>query len=287
MRIAFYCSDKPREHLLADAVLMGARRHGHETFEVALGAEPEPGAFDVVCLVGVKSRERFQAQHRAGAHVIYFDKGYSRHKSRGALAGWEYWRVAIDAHHPTERLRALTMPHDRWEKLGIRINAWHRRRDTGPVIIAGSSLKYHEFYGLKHPTTYAKEIVSQLRALTDRPLIYRPKPSWREAVAIKKAAFSRLPETLDDLLNSAHVLVTHGSNACYEAVLAGVPSIVLGDGVAKPLSSTILNAVEEPLMAGEEDRLRWAANLAYFQWTLAEFASGEAWDFLGEQLHAI
>jgi hypothetical protein len=287
MRVAFYCSDKPREHLLADAVLMGARRHGHETHEVALGAEPAPGAFDVVCLVGVKSRERFREQHRAGAHVIYFDKGYSRHKSRGALAGWEYWRVAVDAHQPTERLAGLTMPPDRWEALGLPMRRWRRRRQEGPIVIAGSSMKYHEFYGLPHPTTYAKELVRQLRGITDRPLIYRPKPSWREATEIKKAAFSRLPETLDDLLRTAHVLVTHGSNACYEAVLAGVPSIVLGEGVAKPLSSTELRDVLHPRQANEADRLQWAANLAYHQWTLAEHASGEAWTFIGNQLHAV
>lgn len=284
MRIAFLCSDKPREHLLADAVLMGAKRHGHETFEVALGQEPPAGSFDVVCMVGVKSRERFHEQHRAGAHVLYFDKGYSRHKSPGPAAGWEYWRVAIDAHHPSARL-GQSLPSDRWDALGLEMKPWRREQVSTPVVIAGSSLKYHEFYGLSHPTTYAKEVVRQLRALTTRPIIYRPKPSWREAVEIRKAAFSRPPETLDDLLKTAHVLVTHGSNACFEAVVAGVPVIVLGDGVAKPISSTDLADIEEPLQLGQDARLQWAANLAYWQYTLAEFATGEAWDFLGEQIH--
>lgn len=288
MRVAFYCSDKPREHLLADAVLSGARRHGHETAEVTLGAEPPAGAFDVVCLVGVKSRERFREQHRAGAHVVYFDKGYSRHKSRGPLAGWEYWRVAVDHHHPTSRLSALEMPSDRWDRLGITLKPWRTPTKTGSVVLAGSSLKYHDFYGLKHPTTYAKEIVSQLRAgLTSRPIVYRPKPSWREAVPIKKTSFSRLPETLDDLLAEAHVLVTHGSNACFEAVVAGVPCIVLGDGVALPICPSPLAEVESPVGRNMEERLRWASNLAYFQWTLAEFASGAAWEFIGGELHAV
>ncbi len=282
LRVCFFASDKPREHLLADAVGRGVTKHGCQ-FEVrALGESVDVTGFDVGCVVGVKSRELLRRINREGAHWLMFDKGLSRHKSRGPLAGWEFWRVAVDAQQPTARLTGL-MPRDRWDALGVEMKPWRKSGDG--IVIAGSSLKYHDFYGLPHPTTYAKELARQLRALTDRPLIYRPKPSWREATEIKKAAFSRLPETLADLLGAAHVLVTHGSNACFEAVVAGVPCIVLGDGVARPLSSRELSAVEAPLMADDQHRLRWAANLAYWQWKLSEFASGEAWDFIGGELH--
>lgn len=286
MKVAFLHSDKPRERILADAFLMGAAKHGHQTAALPLGEDPEPGAFDVVCMVGVKSKERFQLQHRAGSHIVYLDKGYSRHKSKSPRTGWEYWRVAIDAHHPTARLSALTMPDDRLKATGWEIRPWREPTDDGAVILAGSSEKYHDFYGLSHPTTYVKEIVRQLRIVTERPLIYRPKPSWREAVPVLKTAFSQLPETLSDLLATAHVLVTHGSNACFEAVMAGVPCIVLGEGVAKPLSSTELADVESLHLAGDAERRQWAANLAYYQWNSREFASGEAWEFLGRELHA-
>lgn len=283
MRVAFLHSDKPREGLLAEAVLKGAAKHGHRIESFALGETPEPGRFEVVCMVGVKSRELFQAHHRAGAHVVYYDKGYCRAKSQGPVRGWEYWRVSVDSHHPTSRLNG-SYDGARWKALGLEILPW---RTTGNhIMIAGSSAKYHAFYGMKEPTTFAKGIVRELRALTPRPLVYRPKPSWREAVPITKTRFSTSDESIIEALTDCWAMVTHGSNACFEAVLSGIPCIVLGDAVAKPLSSTALADIEAPKLASDDDRLAWAHALAHWQYTLAELASGEAWEFIEGQVYA-
>lgn len=285
MRIAFLASDKPREQLLADAFLQGVRRHGHTTETIPLGTENRIGTYDVAVMVGVKSRELFNTHRTAGVPVIYMDKGYSRHKAENGRKGWEFWRVSVDHHHPTDRLATITMPSDRWDRLGFRIKPWRPVSKAGPIILAGSSAKYHEFYGLKEPTTFAKDLVRDIRAVSNRPIVYRPKPSWREAVPLKKTAFSRLPETLDDLLKTAHVLVTHGSNACFEAMLAGVPSVVTGAGVTRDLGSIDIAEVEAPQMCSDPARLRLFHNLAWFQWTASEMASGAAWDFIGTEIH--
>lgn len=283
MKIAFLHSDKPRERLLSDAVLRGAAKRGHVTEAFPLGQPPEPGQFDVVCMVGVKSRDLFHAHHRAGSHVLYADKGYCRSKGPGPVRGWEYWRVSIDTHHPTDRLMEREYDDIRWRRLGLEIMPW--RTVGSHVVIAGSSQKYHDFYGLKNPTTYARDLVRDLRGLTERPLVYRPKPSWRDAVEIRKTRFSGGTESIHDALTDAWALVTHGSNACFEAVISGVPSIVLGNGVARPLSSTSVAEIERPRLASDEERHRWAHALAFWQWTLAEFASGEAWEFLEGEIH--
>lgn len=283
MKIAFLASDKPRERILADAFLQGAARHGHETEVFALGQDPEPGRHDVVCMVGVKSRERFAAFHAAGAHVVYLDKGYSRHKSLSALRGWEYWRVSIDAHHPTKFLSAQRSPSDRMEAIGWTLESWKKGGET--IVFAGSSQKYSDFYDLPDPQRYAREIMKTTRLYSERPFIYRPKPSYSDAKPITKARFSPPEESLAAVLRNAHVLVTHGSNACFEAVLAGVPCIVLGEGVAQPISTTELCDIETPRYASRGERQAWAQNLAYWQWTLAEMSRGEAWAFLGEMIH--
>lgn len=75
----------------------------------------------------------------------------------------------------------------------------------------------------------------------------------------------------------AHILVTHGSNACLDAMMAGIPSIILGPGVMGPISSRDLADLEHPRMAGKAERSQLLANLAYHQWTEAEMASGLAW----------
>lgn len=285
MRVCFYRSSKPREGNLAEAFVAGLRAHGDDGVIRMLDGEVQVADdCEVACMVGVKSKALFDANWRAGVHTIIFDKGYSRHKAPGPVRGWEYWRVSVDAHHPTVNLMKVDRPSDRFERLGFDIMPW---RETGKhILLAGSSAKYHEFYGLKDPTTYAKDIVRQLRAITERPIVYRPKPSWKDAVELTKTRFSALPETILDVLADAWVTVTHGSNACFESVVNGIPCIILGDGVAKPLSSTSLSDIEAPRLATDEERYAWACNLAYQQFTLPEFFSGEAWATIKGQIYA-
>lgn len=285
MRIAFLASDKAREQHLADAFLMGARKHGHSTEMRMLGPELEVGGYDIACMVGVKSRELFHKHRQMGITTIYLDKGYERRKRPGEAGGWEYWRVSINSHHPTRRLAELKHDHARLAKLDWELKPW--RKSGVQVVYAGSSQKYHDFYGLRAATDYAKRIVREIHPfVTARPIIYRPKPSWADAEAVKGASFSRMPETIDDVLKGAWCLVTHGSNACFEAVCAGVPCVILGDAVAKPISSTDLRAVVKPRLASEAERWQWLANLSYFQYTLSEFATGEAWEILGTEIYA-
>lgn len=282
MRVLFYASDKPREQALAKHFLAGVKRHGHETEKRELCARPTVEGFDAVCMVGVKSKRLFEITRRAGAIPIMLDKGYVRTRRVGART-WEFWRVSVGEHHPTRTtLGRQKMPHDRFEALGLDIRPWRRRGYS--VVFAGSSAKYHDFYGLPDPQTYAEKVLADLRERTARPLIYRPKPSWKDAKRIKPAQFSTGSETIADVLQGAWALVTHGSNASFEAALLGIPSIVLGDGVAAPVSSRSLDEIDDPLLSKRE---QWLANLAYHQWTEAEMRSGEAWATIGGHVDAI
>lgn len=282
MKICFWHSDKPRERLLADAFATGARLLGDEVETAYLEPEPKVADCDVACMVGVKSRELYQAHYRAGVHVIYFDKGYTRHAAAGPVKLWEYWRVAIDAHHPTNKLMDVNRPDDRMDALKLIMGQWRPKGEH--IVLAGSSQKYHDFYAMRPPTEYWRRVVRELRALTGRPIVYRPKPSWKDAVPIDGTRFSGGDESIEDVLAGAHALVTHGSNACFEAVLHGVPCVVLGEAVAKPISSTMLEDIEKPLLAPYQLRYQWLANLAYWQWTMREMSEGKAWAVLRPQI---
>lgn len=285
MRIVFFHSDKPRETLLANAFADGVRAHTDDSVRLQR-LEPEVKIAedaDVVCMVGVKSRELFWAHWRAGIHTIYFDKGYTRQSLAGPIKIWEYWRVAVDGHHPTPKLMSMSRPVDRINKLGIEIKPWRITGDQ--IVIAGSSAKYHDFYGLSDPTRYSEKVIGKLKRHTNRQIIYRPKPSWKEAVPINGSTFSTSEQSIEEVLRGAHALVTHGSNACFEAVLLGVPCVVLGEAVAKPISSTELRDIERLKLATLEDRMQWLSNLAYCQWTLKELASGEAWNTIRPQIY--
>lgn len=271
-------SDKARERLLAEAFLEGVKRHGDEIDRRALGEDFTPDC-DVAVMVGVKSRELWRAHARAGVQLIYADKGYDRHSRTDDIRGWEYWRVAVNSHQPTSKFRP-DYPGDRLKKFGWEYRPW---RESGiKVVIAGSSAKYHAFYDIKDPTEWSQKLIKSMNFVTRREIVYRPKPSWKDAVPIVGTTYSQ-GGSFHDVIRGAHCLVTHGSNACFEAMLMGVPSIILGDAVMKPISSHDISEIERPLLASDKERdavLRW---LSYQQWTMAEMLDGKAWPVIRRQ----
>ena len=274
MKIAFHHSDKDREIRLANAFLEGAAARGHEIEFRRLSPWQQIGDCDLACMVGVKSAELWHRTRASGSRTLMFDKGYVRRP--GAGCEWEYWRVSLDAHHPTQTtLMREAMPSDRFDALDLRVTEW-RDNPEGPVLFAGSSAKYHRFYGLPDPTRYAKGIIGKLRRKTRREIYYRPKPSWRDAVPIPGTVYSGPKDKLGPLVNSAHAVVTHGSNICFETILSGVPCLVLGDAIAAPVSSTELSKIERIRRCDPDTRSQWLANLAYHQWAESEMRTGQA-----------
>lgn len=281
MKVVFLASDKARERVLADAFLVGVRKHGDSGEMRVLTPEPTVQEdADVVCMCGVKSNERFHAHARAGIHTLMLDKGYTRHSVSGDIRAWEYWRVAVDHHHPTHYLMREKRPMDRLNRLGLELKPWRLKTGTGHILLAGSSAKYHAFYSLKDPTEWAEKLIRRFSRLAPgRKIIYRPKTSWKEAEPIDGASFEQ-GGPIEDALVGAHALVTHGSNACFEAILNGVPCLILGDAVARPISVTAEEDIEKLRMVSDAERMQWLANLAYQQWTLREMSQGLAWEHI-------
>jgi hypothetical protein len=274
-------SDKPRERLLSEAFCEGVVKHGDEVDRRKLG-EPFTDDCDVAVMVGVKSRELWRAHTRAGVQLVYMDKGYDRHSRDDDIRGWEYWRVAVNGHQPTAKFRP-DYPRDRADSFGWKFKPWRTATPNGHIVIAGSSGKYHAFYDLKDPTDYASKLVKFLRSHTRRPIVYRPKPSWKEAVPIEGTRFSTREESISEVLTGAHCLITHGSNACFEAMLMGIPSITIGEAVMRPISTTEPAKVESPRMATDKERQQVLNWLAYQQWTMMEMMEGKAWPSIRRQ----
>lgn len=285
MKVVFYRSAKEREATLCGAFLAGVRIFADCGEEVALPAEaPDPEA-DVAVFVGVKSLGLHLPEEclARGQRVLFIDKG---HMGRG-----EYYRFSIDTFYPTRYLDAIRRDARRLEALrsdGVLPDALPPMSADGRhVVFAGSSQKYCTMMGLGDATEYARGVIARVLRDTGRHVVYRPKPSWTEAVPVDGAFFSRPPRTLADELRGAYMLVTHGSNAAVEAVIHGVPVCVLGDGVARPLGVSSLDDIGEPLLPSEEERLRWLCTLSYMQFTLQEMRSGEAWEEISKQMMAV
>lgn len=278
VRIRFFHGDKPRERVFRECFEAGLQAHGDELEARKIGEECIVSDADVAVMFGVKSRELWRAHARAGVRVVLIDKGYTRQSLPGVTHGWIYWRVSIGAHQPTHYLMSQNLSDDRALRVGWRLRPW--RREGKHILLAGSSQKYHEFVELSGATDWVTKIVKRAGKLTDREIVYRPKPSWLDAEPVDGAIFQTDKTPPSEALKGAWATIVHGSSICVESVCQGVPVIVLGDAVARPISSTTLEEIEYPRLASDAERWQWLSNLAYQQWTLREFSSGEAWNYL-------
>ena len=278
MKVAFFVSEQDREINLARSFGNGVVSHGDafQSFDISEYFRVIREV-DIACMVGVKSARMWKSSTQFGVIPIIFDKGYQRQIDPSSeTRTWEFWRVSVGSHNPTKYLMTMGKSYDRARDMCSYLNDWRKRGSH--IVVAGSSEKYHQFYGLPHPTEYAEKIIRRLRAISPhREIVYRPKPTWKGASPIQGSRFSGRDESMKDVLRGAHALVTHGSNACFDAICAGIPCVVLGDGVAKPISRTAIEDIEDLKMVRIGERWQWLANLAYCEWKLSEFSSGEAW----------
>lgn len=295
LKVAFFRSDKTRERVVADAFIAGINKYGDRGIIISdndlkamRGMMPAKTDIDVAVIMGISraAKRYFEEFLAAGRHIVYLDKGLTRHgddKYGNRLP--KYYRVSVDAFQATEYFMKKDRLPDRWEALGYDIKPWQEVGPDGHIVVAGGSEKYsfwHQHEG--GATGWAWRVIDEVRKYTKRPIIYRPKPSWAEAVPIKGTRFSRPPTILTQELSGCHALITFGSNSAVTAICQGVPAFVLGDGLAKPMSLADLAKIETPYYPSDEERARWARCLAYCQWSLDEMTSGEAWKILREEI---
>lgn len=280
MQIRFcVAADRYIDTTLADAFAAGCGSDKDQCIisdeESCLTVDP---ADDVVVIAGVKSLSKriFDAHQKAGKIVLLMDKGYTRIKN-GSLGG-AFWRVSINEFQPHAYFRSTSRPGDRLPKMGVSVV---RTRSIGSrIIFAGSSPEFCAWHGLGDATEYAVSVMQGIRDRIDLPIFYRPKPSWKDAKPVDGFGYSEPKTHLPEELRNAYALVTYGSNACFEALMHGVPVIVLGDGIARSLAGISLDDISTLRLPSYEEREQLACDVSYCQWTLEEIARGRMWRHL-------
>lgn len=270
MKVAFQYSLKDLDQEVGEAFVRGVQGCGDSG---RLVRKFEKFDADVLVMVGVKSKKSWARARAAGQRTILVDRGYIRSA--------HYKRISVDSHEPSWWLEHAKMERERADAIGWELSPWKPLDNR--ALIAGSSQKYHDWYGLPHPTEYYAQVVKTLREM-GMDVIYRPKPAWRDKKRIEGATFDRGERSIYEILDQASLLVTHGSASCFDAMLYGMPQIVLGNGVTAHISSRQLSEARNPIMASDEQRQQLANNLAYCQWSLKEFANGTAWRHLRRML---
>lgn len=272
MRIACHLNPTSRRSShLAQMMAEGARRHG---LSVLLTQDFTAPAADIGVAYGWGHPGLFEAYRARGGHFAYLDLGWWGRKPRKDVLGG-FHKVSINGREPGAYFRG-NYATDRFCRHGLTVAPW--RPSGAHILLAGMSAKSAKTRGLR-PQEWEMSMIAAIRALTDRPIVYRPKPSWLEATPLPGTIFS-FPETpVETALRDCWMVVTLHSNVAVDALLAGVP-VNVAEGVAAEFS-TPLAALESPLR--QDGREQLMADIAYSQWSAKEMASGEAWRHLLER----
>lgn len=213
----------------------------------------------------------------AGRHAVYIDLGYW---GREGLHG--HHKISVDGRHPTPYFRAGEHNGVRARKLGLAVEPWRGRGKH--ILLAGMGAKAAEVEG-KAPEEFERSAIEWLQRVTDRKIIYRPKPSWMQSQPLAGTRFSwggpprpgYRTERLHEVLKDCHAIVTHHSNVAVEGIVAGIPAWCW-KGVAVPMASQDPRSIDDPYRP--EGREQWVNDITYCQWSVEEMSAGLPWRHL-------
>lgn len=234
----------------------GGRIVRHDAEQLGLLALNEP---EIIPVVGCQpeSTPLIAQWRKTGRQWIYWDRGYARRVfatwlPRGHDGGYYRWHL-----NSFQLQQVRNAPDDRWKALDTPVRPW--AKGGRHIVIAAPTRTYSRFHRCE---TWIADTIDQLARVTDRPLVIRDKESKRP---------------LQQDLDGAHCLVTHGSIAAVESVVLGCPVFVHPDSAAALVGLTDLSRIEKPVYP---ERQPWLNALAYSQWNETELTDGTLWKML-------
>lgn len=265
----------PRARVICQAMDAGIKLCGDSTHFIAEEFYNGPTK-DAAVFYGLHGRLR-QAfiEYRRDRKAVYIDLGYWNRTEGGKLYG--YHKISVNGRHPTAYFQHRAYPDDRIRHLGVHIKPW--QPGGRHILVAGMGAKAALVEGFK-PLEWEMAAVRELSRHTDRPLIYRPKPSWNSEERISGTIFSGKEQRLEEVLKDCHAVVSHHSNVCVDALVEGIP-VFCFHGVASVMGLKELSMIENPIYP--DGREQWAANIAYTQWRPDEMKTGAAWRYLKDE----
>ncbi len=262
---------------IAEAMGAGFKRHGCQVIQDVATSKQIRG--DLAVAYGWRCEEAFKMYRDAGLHFLYVDLGFWNRKPPNSPREGHH-KVVLDAWCPTKTM-TRGCPGDRFARLGVEVRP---PKPGQSIIVTGMSAKSAADHGYL-PNQWEAGMIASLAAMTSRPIVYRPKPSWRGATPIHGAAYDEGKVPLAQVLETAHLILSHHSNTAVDAVVAGVSTYSVA-GVGSLMSTPALDkeTIEAPYRWSDAERHAFLADVAYLQWMPAEMRSGACWDHMRGQL---
>jgi len=229
-------------------------------------------------------------QARTGGHTIIVDSNLFLYLDKTNKK--RYLRYSMDGVFPTTGNYFWDDPDPtRFNKLRIElgINPKPWRTNGSHILICLQRNGGWSMKGLDNQE-WAREVITKIRQVSDRPIIVRGHPGDRRAgkyLNPRERAFKlhglrdvhmsdHLNRSLQDDLRNAWATVVYNSSPAVASAIEGVPVFVADpdDCQAKDVANTDFHNIESP---DAFDREPWLQKLSMCHWNFEELSSGEAW----------
>jgi len=215
------------------------------------------------------NQEVWKHYRSAGKPVIVIDVG--------SLYRGETWKIAINNITATGYYgHTENLDWDRPKKLGISLAINLSRNPT--IVIAAQHKSSLQVADMGNMEDWIIDQISQIRTVTDRPIVVRPHPRCQLNMpsldAIVTMDKPRKIENSYDSYNLAfdcHAVVNYNSGPGIQAALAGTRPIVNSSSLAYPVGISI-NDIDRPYAV---DRDQWLVEICHTEYTVKEIEQGQ------------
>jgi len=183
------------------------------------------------------------------------------------------------------------MPSDRLNKFGIVLQRWKEEGEY--ILICGQHGQSQQWIDMPDMDTYYKNTIQEVRKFTDKPIVVRSHPRFREGLhwACDSEWYKQQGVTwnipkhiqqtydsfdLEHMLKHTHCTISHSSNAGISSIIAGVPAVVSEHSLAYEVGTEMNTWLSKP------DRANWLNKMSYIEWFPDEI--GTQWLRIREKL---
>lgn len=199
----------------------------------------------------------------------------------GMLDRGHTWKIGINGTGLGSRF-VTNLDSNRHKQLRVNLHPW--RAPGSSIVICMQRDDSEQWQGVPPAKAWLDQTVSQLRAVTDRPIQIRPHPRQpayhphgTELVKPRRVAGTYDGYDFDQILDKAWCVVNWNSGPACQAAIAGVPVFTGPDSLAAPVGLQDWQQIETPV---RPDRSAWLTELCHTEWTVAEIESGAMLDQL-------
>jgi len=238
----------------SEAFIAGLRHHGYKVVE-SEWPNPEPGDVLVIWNRYRHLDAMAKRYESAGATVLVAENGWIGTDR----AGVQLYAIARSQHNGAGEWHVGAA--DRWSKLGIELAPW-RGRGKHILVLPQRGIGPP---GVGMPMSWAANVLSRLKEVTDRPIKVRVHPG-------------RHRPPLEPDLESCHAAVVWASGAGIKAIVAGIPVFYEMDRwIGAPAAVHGIGDLEHPFLG---DRFPMLNRMAWAQYTVTEIQSGAPFEWL-------